>query len=239
MCPACGAASRPARTACDRQRSGTSASTASGLATGECARPPAASAARSPRNARVTQALIVINVLLYIVELAHSQLGYDWAMLGAGRRANGSPCRGRVRPVVPPDHLAFLPPPGLATLASWTSHSTCGRCSSSARHLNAYSGLSVILAVYLISALGGSILLSTSWCRSSLPQAPQARSSGCSAPGSCSPGGCRPRLRPVVFLIVLNLGISFTVRADCLAGARRRADCGWLADRGLCLCAPE
>ena len=36
-------------------------------------------------GARVTQTLIAINVLLYIVELAHSQLGYDWAMIGLGR----------------------------------------------------------------------------------------------------------------------------------------------------------
>jgi membrane associated rhomboid family serine protease len=110
-------------------------------------------------STRVTRALIIINVLLYIVELAHSQLGYDWGMVGVGRYTNGGPLVGvAVGQWYRMITSAFLPPPGggLGILdiafnlwALFIVGPAVERVLGGAR----------FLAVYLISAIGGSVML--------------------------------------------------------------------------------
>ena len=71
------------------------------------------------------------------------------------------------------------------------------------------------LAVYVLSALGGSVLF---YLLAPVNEVGAGRfrapSSACSAPGSWWPGGCRWTSRAIVFLIVINLAISFASPAS-------------------------
>ena len=69
-------------------------------------------------------------------------------------------------------------------------------------------------AVYLLSALGGSVLFYLSPRRTRPRWAPPGPSSACSVRGSWCPGGCALDSRAIVFLIVLNLAISFVFRSS-------------------------
>jgi membrane associated rhomboid family serine protease len=149
-------------------------------------------------GARVTWALIAINVVIYVVELAHQQLFYDWGLYGGGV-ASGQWYRMLTS--------AFIPPTGWLGLVDiafnmWVLYfvgPAVERALGPARYLT----------VYLVSALGGSALFY-------LVVAPNVIAGGASGAifglfGAWFVLARRLGLdsRQVVMLIVLNLGIGF------------------------------
>jgi membrane associated rhomboid family serine protease len=114
---------------------------------------------RAVSGAVVTWALVAINVVLYLIELARPSLGYDLGMVGLGRFTNGGPLQGVAegqwyRLIT----SAFLPPPGgglgpLDIIFNMWALILVGPA------LERLLGHSRFLTVYLVSALGGSVAL--------------------------------------------------------------------------------
>jgi membrane associated rhomboid family serine protease len=114
---------------------------------------------RAVSGAVVTWALVAINVLLYLIELARPSLGYDLGMIGLGRFTNGGPLQGVAegqwyRLIT----SAFLPPPGgglgpLDIIFNMWALILVGPA------LERLLGHGRYLTVYLVSALGGSVAL--------------------------------------------------------------------------------
>jgi len=110
-------------------------------------------------GAVVTWVLVGINVLLYLVELARPSLGYDLGMIGLGRFSVGGPLQGVAqgqwyRLIT----SAFLPPPGgglgpLDIIFNMWALVLVGPA------LERLLGHLRYLTVYLVSALGGSVVL--------------------------------------------------------------------------------
>jgi membrane associated rhomboid family serine protease len=163
-------------------------------------------------GARVTYGLIALNLLIYIIELAHSQLGYDWLMIGAARSSDSGPYVGvAVGQWYRLMTSAFLPPP---PAGNWESILDIA--------FNMYAlfivgpaiervlGVARYLSVYLVSAIGGSILLYLV-----APYQPAAGASGAifGLFGAWFVLSRRLQVdsRQVVFLIGINLVLSFTI----------------------------
>ena len=114
---------------------------------------------RAVSGAVVTWALVVINVALYLIELARPSLGYDLGMIGVGRFTPGGPLQGVAegqwyRLIT----SAFLPPPGgglgpLDIIFNMWALILVGPA------LERLLGHARFLTVYLVSALGGSVAL--------------------------------------------------------------------------------
>jgi membrane associated rhomboid family serine protease len=107
-------------------------------------------------GAVVTWTLVGINVLLYIVELAHSSLGNDWAMLGgavSGGKVIGVAAGQWYRLIT----SAFLPPPGLGGLGPLDIAFNMWALIIVGPALERMLGRLRYLAVYLISGIGGSV----------------------------------------------------------------------------------
>ena len=114
---------------------------------------------RAVSGAVVTWALVAINVVLYLFELARPSLGYDLGMIGLGRFTNGGPLQGVAegqwyRLIT----SAFLPPPGgglgpLDIIFNMWALILVGPA------LERLLGHLRFLTVYLVSALGGSVAL--------------------------------------------------------------------------------
>ena len=114
---------------------------------------------RAVSGAVVTWALVAINVVLYLIELARPSLGYDLGMVGLGRFTNGGPLQGVAegqwyRLIT----SAFLPPPGgglgpLDIIFNMWALILVGPA------LERLLGHARFLTVYLVSALGGSVAL--------------------------------------------------------------------------------
>jgi len=162
-------------------------------------------------NARVTQALLVINVLLYVIELAHSQLGYDWAMVGVGRITYGGPLVGvAVGQWYRLITSAFLPPPGVGYLGFLDIAFNMWALFIVGPAVERVLGHARFLSVYLISAIGASIMV--------YYLVPYELAAGASGAIFGLFGAwfvlakrLQSDVRPVVMLIVLNLVLSFTV----------------------------
>lgn len=159
-------------------------------------------------SARVTWALIGINVLLYIVQLAHPALATDWEMLGGARSGTqvvGVAAGQWYRMIT----SAFLPGPGSLGILDIAFNIWALLVVGPA--LERRLGAARYLAVYLMSALGGSL------CYYLLAK-PYIGALGASGAifglfGAWFVLARRLGLdaRPVLLLIVLNLGISFAV----------------------------
>jgi len=114
---------------------------------------------RAVSGAVVTWALVAINVVLYLIELARPSLGYDLGMIGVGRFTPGGPLQGVAegqwyRLIT----SAFLPPPGgglgpLDIIFNMWALILVGPA------LERLLGHARFLTVYLVSALGGSVAL--------------------------------------------------------------------------------
>jgi membrane associated rhomboid family serine protease len=114
---------------------------------------------RAVSGAVVTWALVAINVVLYLIELARPSLGYDLGMVGLGRFTSGGPLQGVAegqwyRLIT----SAFLPPPGgglgpLDIIFNMWALILVGPA------LERLLGHGRYLTVYLVSALGGSVAL--------------------------------------------------------------------------------
>ncbi len=165
---------------------------------------------RVTSNAAVTWTLVAVNVLLYVVELAHSNLGNDWAMLGgaiSGGRVIGVAGGQWYRLIT----AAFLPPPGLGGLGPLDIVFNMWALIFVGPALERMLGRARFLTVYLVSALGGSVL----FYYLAPVNEPALGASGAifGLFGAWFVLSRRLRLdsRQVVLLIVLNLVISFVV----------------------------
>jgi membrane associated rhomboid family serine protease len=166
-------------------------------------------------GARVTLAIMGLNILLYVVQYVHQSLPYDWEMLGAWSTLNGPHI------TVPGGQLigvaggqwyrlitsAFLPGTGYTGLLDIAFNMYALYFVGPA--IERVLGPARFLGVYLLSALGGSL------CYYFLAQydAPALGASGAIFGLFGAWFILARRLgsdwRPVVFLIVLNLAISF------------------------------
>ena len=114
---------------------------------------------RPAAGAAVTWALVGINVLLYLVELAHPNIANDWAMLGRAEIVPGGPLQGVsqgqwYRLLT----SAFLPPPGLSGLGPLDIAFNMWALILVGPALERLLGHVRYLTVYLVSAIGGSVL---------------------------------------------------------------------------------
>src|SRR6266571_7969517 len=114
---------------------------------------------RPAAAAVVTWALVGINIVLYIVELARPGIANDWAMLGQARFSAGGPLEGVAqgqwyRLIT----SAFLPPPGLSGLGPLDIAFNMWALILVGPALERLLGHLRFIAVYLVSALGGSVM---------------------------------------------------------------------------------
>ena len=105
----------------------------------------------------MTKVLVAINVLLYLVQLVRPSLAYDWEMLGLARFTAGGPLQGVAegqwyRLIT----SAFLPGTGAFGLLDIAFNMWALLLVGPA--LEQLLGRSRYLTVYLVSALGGSVL---------------------------------------------------------------------------------
>jgi membrane associated rhomboid family serine protease len=162
-------------------------------------------------SARVTWTLMALNIVLYIIELAHSQLGYDWEMVGAGRLYAGGPVVGvAVGQWYRLITSAFLPPAGVGYLGLLDIGFNMWALYIVGPAVERALGSARFLAVYLVSALGGSILI---YCLVPLEFAAGASGAifGLFGAWFVLAKRLQADVRPVVFLIVINLVLSFTI----------------------------
>jgi membrane associated rhomboid family serine protease len=114
---------------------------------------------RPTAAARVTWVLVGLNVLLYLVELAHPSIANDWAMLGRAQITSGGPLQGVAegqwyRLIT----SAFLPPPGLSGLGPLDIAFNMWALILVGPALERLLGHVRFLTVYLVSAIGGSVM---------------------------------------------------------------------------------
>jgi membrane associated rhomboid family serine protease len=114
---------------------------------------------RPAAGATVTWILVGLNILLYLVELAHPSIANDWAMLGKAQITNGGPLQG----VAQGQYYrlitsAFLPPPGLGGLGPLDIVFNMWALILVGPALERLLGPVRYIAVYLVSALGGSVM---------------------------------------------------------------------------------
>ncbi len=167
---------------------------------------------RPTASAVITWTLVGINIVLYIVELARPGLANDWAMLGQARITAGGPLEGVAqgqwyRLIT----SAFLPPPGLSGLGPLDIAFNMWALILVGPPLERLLGRVRFLAVYLVSALGGSVMFY-------FLGAPNVEALGASGAifglfGAWFVVARRLRLdsRWIVAVVVLNLVIGFVV----------------------------
>lgn len=167
---------------------------------------------RPSASATVTWTILAVNVVLYLVQLAHPVLAQDWWMLGFAQYYLGGPMQGVAagqwyRLIT----SAFLP--GTGTLGLLDIAFNLWALYIVGPGLEQMLGRVRYLAVYLLSAVGGSVLF--------YYLAPQNQPAlGASGAifglfGAWFVASRRLRLdsRGIVLLIALNLGLSFFYRS--------------------------
>jgi membrane associated rhomboid family serine protease len=113
---------------------------------------------RVSRGATVTWALVAINILLYLVEWARPSLADSWEMVGRAYTTSGA-----VVGVAPGQWYrlvtsAFLPPPGISNLGPLDIIFNMWALIIVGPALERTLGQARYLTVYLISAVGGSVM---------------------------------------------------------------------------------
>jgi membrane associated rhomboid family serine protease len=161
------------------------------------------------RDARVTQTLIGLNIVLYLIELAHSQLGYDWEMIGAFPRSApvfGVAAGQWYRLIT----SAFIPPAGVGYLGFLDIAFNMWALFVVGPAVERVLGRARFLTVYLVSGIGGSILI--------YYLVPFELAAGASGAIFGLFGAwfvlakrMQADARPVIMLIVINLALSFAV----------------------------
>jgi membrane associated rhomboid family serine protease len=167
---------------------------------------------RPSGSATVTWAIMALNIVLYLVELAHQSLALDWAMFGYAPYYPGGPLHGVAagewyRLIT----SAFLP--GTGSLGILDIAFNMWALYIVGPGLEQLLGKVRFLALYLLSAVGGSVLFYYL-----APQdTPALGASGAifGLFGAWFVASRKLRLdsRGIVLLIVLNLGLSFVYRS--------------------------
>ena len=167
---------------------------------------------RPSRSATVTWTLMAVNIVLYLVELAHQSLALDWAMLGYWPYYPGGPWHGVAagewyRLIT----SAFLP--GTGSLGILDIAFNMWALYIVGPGLEQLLGKVRFLALYLLSAVGGSVLFYYL-----APQyTPALGASGAifGLFGAWFVASRKLRIdsRGIVLLIALNLGLSFVYRS--------------------------
>jgi membrane associated rhomboid family serine protease len=167
---------------------------------------------RPSRSATVTWTLIAVNILLYLVELAHPSLAADWWMLGYAQYYPGGPMHGvaageSYRLIT----SAFLP--GTGSLGILDIAFNMWALYVVGPSLEQLLGRVRFLAVYLLSAVGGSVLFYYL-----APQNVPALGASGAIFGLFGAWFVASRKlgfdsRGIVLLIALNLGLSFVYRS--------------------------
>ena len=162
------------------------------------------------RDARVTQTLMGLNIVLYLIELAHSALGYDWAMIGLGKDPSGHIVGVGVGQWYRLITSAFIPPAGVGYLGFLDIAFNMWALFVVGPAVERVLGHTRFLGVYLVSGVGGSILLY--WL---VPFQGAAGASGAIFGLFGAWFVLAKRLqadaRPVILLIAINLALSFSV----------------------------
>ena len=167
---------------------------------------------RPSRSATVTWTLIAVNILLYLAELAHPSLAADWWMLGYAQYYPGGPMHGvaageSYRLIT----SAFLP--GTGSLGILDIAFNMWALYVVGPSLEQLLGRVRFLAVYLLSAVGGSVLFYYL-----APQNVPALGASGAIFGLFGAWFVASRKlgfdsRGIVLLIALNLGLSFVYRS--------------------------
>jgi membrane associated rhomboid family serine protease len=167
------------------------------------------------RGAVVTWALVAINVLLYLVEWARPSLANSMEMLGLGTFSNRGPVVGVAtgqwyRLIT----SAFLPPPGVSNLGPLDIIFNMWALILVGPALERTLGQVRYLTVYLVSAIGGSIV----YYYLAPPSQPALGASGAifGLLGAWFVVAKRLRLdsRWLVTIVVLNLGFDLLLRSQ-------------------------
>jgi membrane associated rhomboid family serine protease len=162
---------------------------------------------RVTTGAPVTWTIIAINILLYVVLLAHSSLANDWAMLGGATNPNGQLVGVAAGQWYRMITSAFLPPTGYLGLLDIAFNMYALFYVGPA--LERLLGSVRFAAVYLASGIGGAL----SYYFLAAPNVGALGASGAifGLFGAWFVVSRRLRIdsRPIVMLIVLNLVISF------------------------------
>jgi membrane associated rhomboid family serine protease len=190
----------------------------------DCVRGTGPGAGPNPRQARtvfggrpstgavVTFTLIGLNVLLYLIELAHQSLALDWAMLGYAQYTYGGAFHGVAagewyRLIT----SAFLP--GTGSLGILDIAFNMWALYVVGPSLEQMLGRLRFIAVYLVSAVGGSVL----FYYIAQPNQPALGASGAifGLFGAWFVASRRLRIdsRGIVMLIAINLALSFIYRS--------------------------
>lgn len=160
-------------------------------------------------RAPVTWTLIGLNILLYVVQLAHSSLASDWFMIGGARTSSGQIVGVAAGQWYRMITSAFLPGTGSLGILDIAFNMWALLIVGPA--LERVLGSARFGVIYLVSALGGSAC----YYFLAAPGAPALGASGAifGLFGAWFVMARRLGLdsRQVVLLIVLNLGISFAV----------------------------
>jgi membrane associated rhomboid family serine protease len=182
---------------------------------------------RPAAGARVTFALIGLNLVLWLIELAHASLGLDWSML-AYASDQGHPVGVAAGQWYRLLTAAFLPPPGLGLAGILDIAFNMYALYLVGPPLERALGAARFLAVYLVSALAGSVVFFYL-----APQNEQALGAsgaifGLFAGFFVLARRVRADVRQIAGLIAINLVLSFS-----LSGIAWQAHVGGLLAGGL------
>lgn len=164
---------------------------------------------RVAQGARVTWALVGINVVLWLIEFAHPSIADDWGMLAQAvyKGQLVGVAQGQWYRLIT---AAFLPPPGLgAGLLDIAFNMWALTLIGPA--LERLLGPARYLAVYLVSALGGSVLFYWIGPENTLALGASGAIFGLFGAWFVVARRLRADTRQIVFLIVLNLVFGFVV----------------------------
>jgi membrane associated rhomboid family serine protease len=178
-------------------------------------RPSGAFGGRVVNGATVTWAIVAINLLLYLVEWAQPNIANDLAMLGRGVQTPGGPLVGVAtgqwyRLIT----CAFLPPPGVGNLGPLDILFNMWALIWLGPAVERTLGGTRYLTVYLVSAVGGSVL----YYYLAQPYQPALGASGAifGLLGALFVVARKRQLdtRPLVTIVVLNLVLDFFLRSQ-------------------------
>jgi membrane associated rhomboid family serine protease len=162
-----------------------------------------------PSGARVTQALIGLNIVLYLVLLAHPSLAVDWGMLGRAA-VNGQPAGVAAGQWYRLVTSAFLPPTGGLGLVdiAFNLWALLFVGPPMERQLGGVR----FIAVYLASAIGGSVAFYFLAPQNELALGASGAIFGLFGAWLVIARRLRLDARVIVFLIVVNLALDFAGR---------------------------